>query len=50
VLLLPLVAALGSAAFVWLARQLEPEIRWFRRLAPLGAWILGFAALVLATP
>ena len=50
VLLLPLVAALGSAAFVWLARQLEPEIRWFPRLAPLGAWILGFAALVLGTP
>ena len=50
VLLLPLVAAVGSAIFVWLARQLDPELRWFPRLVPLGAWILGFAALMLATP
>jgi hypothetical protein len=50
VLLMPLVAALGSAVFVWLARQLDPELRWLPRLAPLGAWILGFAAVILATP
>lgn len=49
VYLLPLVTAVASAAFVWLARQLDPDVSWFTRLVPLGVWIAGFAGLMLAS-
>jgi hypothetical protein len=49
VFLLPLVAAVASAVFVWLARQLDPDIGVFHRLVPLGGWIVGIAALMVGT-
>lgn len=50
VILLPPVTGLAAAAYLWLARQLDPEVAWIRRLAPLGVWSAGFVGLVLATP
>lgn len=49
VTLLPLVAALAAGTYVWLARQLDPDVPWIPRLIPIGVWSLGFAALLLAT-
>lgn len=49
VLILPVVTALAAAAYVWLARQLEPEVPWIPGLIPLGAWAAAFVGIVLAT-
>ncbi len=49
VTLVPVVTALAAAAYVWLARQLDPEVPWIPGLIPLGAWVAGFASILLMT-
>ena len=47
--LVPVMTALAAAAYVWLARQLDPEVPWIPGLIPLAAWGAGFAGILLAT-
>ena len=48
-ILVPVVTALAAGAYVWLARQLEPEVPSLPGLIPLGAWVAGFSGILLAT-
>jgi hypothetical protein len=35
-ILVPVLTALPAAAYVWLARQPDPEVSWIPGLIPLG--------------